>query len=139
MSDPFVGKSPPRLLAASRPATVPNATTGKTERRILQMHANHREEREEIPARATPPPVSASSRRRRRHPDLESAPIVLESDLPGPQISVAVEPKSKADQTSSATASPASPKRSHFPRHVGRGDGPDADRRAASCSRSSTA
>src|SRR5262249_46920097 len=55
MSDPFVGKLTyfrvysGKLKAGDR---VLNATTGKTERvgRILQMHANHREEREEIGA-----------------------------------------------------------------------------------------
>ena len=55
MSDPFVGKLTyfrvysGKLKAGDR---VLNTTTGKTERigRILQMHANHREEREEIGA-----------------------------------------------------------------------------------------
>ena len=55
MSDPYVGKLTyfrvysGQLKAGDR---VLNTTTGKTERigRILQMHANHREEREEIGA-----------------------------------------------------------------------------------------
>ena len=55
MSDPYVGKLTyfrvysGRIKAGDR---VLNTTTGKTERisRILQMHANHREEREEIGA-----------------------------------------------------------------------------------------
>jgi elongation factor G len=55
MSDPYVGKLTyfrvysGKLKAGER---VLNTTTGKTERvgRILQMHANHREEREEIGA-----------------------------------------------------------------------------------------
>src|SRR5207247_61283 len=55
MSDPYVGKLTyfrvysGRLKAGDR---VLNTNTGKTERigRILQMHANHREEREEIGA-----------------------------------------------------------------------------------------
>src|SRR5205823_10897043 len=55
MSDPYVVKLTyfrvysGQVSAGSR---VLNATTGKTERigRILQMHANHREEREEIGA-----------------------------------------------------------------------------------------
>ena len=55
MSDPYVGKLTyfrvysGKLKAGDR---VLNTTTGKTERvgRILQMHANHREEREEIGA-----------------------------------------------------------------------------------------
>ena len=55
MSDPYVGKLTyfrvysGKLKAGDR---ILNTTTGKTERvgRILQMHANHREEREEIGA-----------------------------------------------------------------------------------------
>src|SRR6266508_222369 len=55
MSDPYVGKLTyfrvysGKIKAGDR---VLNTTTGKTERisRILQMHANHREEREEIGA-----------------------------------------------------------------------------------------
>ena len=55
MSDPYVGKLTyfrvysGKLKAGDR---VLNTTTGKTERigRILQMHANHREERDEIGA-----------------------------------------------------------------------------------------
>ena len=55
MSDPFVGKLTyfrvysGQVKAGDR---VLNTTSGKTERigRILQMHANHREEREEIGA-----------------------------------------------------------------------------------------
>ena len=53
MSDPFVGKLTyfrvySGTLGAG--AKVLNASTGRTERigRILEMHANHREEREEI-------------------------------------------------------------------------------------------
>src|SRR5207248_9982793 len=55
MSDPYVGKQTyfrvysGRIKAGDR---VLNTTNGKTERisRILQLHANHREEREEIMA-----------------------------------------------------------------------------------------
>ena len=55
MSDPFVGKLTYfRVYSGSIKAgdRVLNTTTGKTERigRILQMHANHREERDEIGA-----------------------------------------------------------------------------------------
>ena len=53
MSDPFVGKLTYfRVYSGTLKAgdRVLNTTTGRTERvgRILQMHANHREEREEI-------------------------------------------------------------------------------------------
>src|SRR5206468_10950930 len=53
MTDPYVGKlTYIRVYSGQMKAgdKVVNTTTGKTERisRILQMHANHREEREEI-------------------------------------------------------------------------------------------
>jgi elongation factor G len=104
MSDPYVGKLTyfrvysGRLKAGDR---VLNATTGKTERigRILQMHANHREEREEIGAGEIAAGVGLKTTTTGDTLALESAPIVLESmTFPEPVISVAVEPKSKADQ-----------------------------------------
>jgi elongation factor G len=104
MSDPYVGKLTyfrvysGRLKAGDR---VLNTTTGRTERvgRILQMHANHREEREEIGAGEIAAGVGLKSTTTGDTLALESAPIVLESmTFPDPVISVAVEPKSKADQ-----------------------------------------
>ena len=104
MSDPYVGKLTyfrvysGKLKAGDR---VLNTTTGKTERigRILQMHANHREEREEIGAGEIAAGVGLKSTTTGDTLALESAPIVLESmTFPDPVISVAVEPKSKADQ-----------------------------------------
>src|SRR6201985_692064 len=104
MSDPFVGKLTyfrvysGKLEAGGR---VLNTTTGKTERigRILQMHANHREEREEIGAGEIAAGVGLKSTTTGDTLAGESAPIVLESmTCPDPVISVAVEPKSKADQ-----------------------------------------
>jgi elongation factor G len=104
MSDPYVGKLTyfrvysGRLKAGDR---VLNTTTGKTERigRILQMHANHREEREEIGAGEIAAGVGLKTTTTGDTLSTESAPIVLESiTFPDPVISVAVEPKSKADQ-----------------------------------------
>jgi elongation factor G len=104
MSDPYVGKLTyfrvysGKLKAGDR---VLNTTTGKTERigRILQMHANHREEREEIGAGEIAAGVGLKSTTTGDTLAAESAPIVLESmTFPDPVISVAVEPKSKADQ-----------------------------------------
>jgi elongation factor G len=104
MSDPYVGKLTyfrvysGKLKAGGR---VLNTTTGKTERvgRILQMHANHREEREEIGAGEIAAGVGLKSTTTGDTLAAESAPIVLESmTFPDPVISVAVEPKSKADQ-----------------------------------------
>jgi elongation factor G len=104
MSDPFVGKLTyfrvysGKLKAGDR---VQNTTTGKTERigRILQMHANHREEREEIGAGEIAAGVGLKATTTGDTLAVENAPIVLESmTFPDPVISVAVEPKSKADQ-----------------------------------------
>jgi elongation factor G len=104
MSDPYVGKLTyfrvysGKLKAGDR---VLNTTTGKTERvgRILQMHANHREEREEIGAGEIAAGVGLKATTTGDTLAIESAPIVLESmTFPDPVISVAVEPKSKADQ-----------------------------------------
>ncbi len=104
MSDPYVGKLTyfrvysGKIKAGDR---VMNTTTGKTERigRILQMHANHREEREEIGAGEIAAGVGLKSTTTGDTLAAENAPIVLESmTFPDPVISVAVEPKSKADQ-----------------------------------------
>src|SRR5256712_1375649 len=104
MSDPYVGKLTyfrvysGKIKAGDR---VLNTTTGKTERigRILQMHANHREEREEIGAGDIAAGVGLKATTTGDTLAIESAPIVLESmTFPEPVIAVAVEPKSKADQ-----------------------------------------
>jgi len=104
MSDPYVGKLTyfrvysGRLKAGDR---VLNTTTGKTERvsRILQMHANHREERDEIAAGEIAAGVGLKHTTTGDTLAVESAPIVLESmTFPEPVIAVAVEPKSKVDQ-----------------------------------------
>ena len=63
------------------------------------MHANHREEREEIGAGEIAAGVGLKPTTTGDTLAVESAPIVLESmTFPEPVISVAVEPKSKADQ-----------------------------------------
>ncbi|HEX7083393.1 MAG TPA: elongation factor G [Gaiellaceae bacterium] len=104
MSDPYVGKLTyfrvysGKVKAGDR---VLNTTTGKTERigRILQMHANHREERDEIAAGEIAAGVGLKATTTGDTLAAENAPIVLESmTFPDPVISVAVEPKSKADQ-----------------------------------------
>ena len=104
MSDPFVGKLTyfrvysGKIKAGDR---VLNTTTGKTERisRILQMHANHREERDEIMAGEIAAGVGLKATTTGDTLAAENAPIVLESmTFPDPVIAVAVEPKSKADQ-----------------------------------------
>ena len=104
MSDPFVGKLTYfRVYSGTLKAgdRVLNTTTGKTERisRILQMHANHREERDAIMAGEIAAGVGLKDTTTGDTLAAENAPIVLESmTFPDPVISVAVEPKSKADQ-----------------------------------------
>src|SRR5262249_52885075 len=104
MSDPYVGKLTyfrvysGQLKAGDR---VLNTSTGKTERigRILQMHANHREERDEIGAGEIAAGVGIKSSTTGDTLAIDTAPIQLESiDAPEPVISVAIEPKTKADQ-----------------------------------------
>jgi elongation factor G len=104
MSDPYVGKLTyfrvysGQIKAGNR---VMNTTTGKTERigRILQMHANHREERDEIGAGEIAAAVGIKQSTTGDTLAVDTAPIRLESmDFPEPVISVAIEPKTKADQ-----------------------------------------
>jgi elongation factor G len=104
MSDPYVGKLTyfrvysGHVKAGDR---VINTTSGKTERigRILQMHANHREEREEIGAGEIAAAVGLKQSTTGDTLAVESAPIVLEAmSFPDPVISVAIEPKTKGDQ-----------------------------------------
>jgi elongation factor G len=109
MSDPYVGKLTYfRVYSGTLKAgdRVLNTTTGRTERisRILQMHANHREEREEIMAGEIAAGVGLKSTTTGDTLAADSAPIVLESmTFPDPVIAVAVEPKSKADQDKLST------------------------------------
>src|SRR5918911_2398077 len=110
MSDPFVGKLTyfrvysGKVKAGER---VMNTTTGRTERigRILQMHANHREEREEIGAGEIAAAVGLKFTTTGDTLAVDSAPIVLESmTFPDPVIFVAIEPKTKGDQDKLGTA-----------------------------------
>jgi elongation factor G len=78
-----------------------NANTGNRERlgRILRMHANKREEIDEIYAGEIAAGVGLKSVITGQTLCDEEAPIVLESmKFPEPVISVAIEPKSKADE-----------------------------------------
>ena len=104
MSDPYVGKLTyfrvysGKVKAGER---VLNVTTGRTERvgRLLQMHANHREEREEIGAGEIVAAVGLKGTTTGDTLATASAPILLEAmQFPDPVIAVAIEPKTKADQ-----------------------------------------
>lgn len=103
-TDPFVGKLGFfRVYSGviSAGSYVYNSTKEKRERmgRILLMHANHREE---IPEAYSGDIAAAVGLKYTTTGDTlcdEKAPIILESMVfPEPVISVAVEPKSKADQ-----------------------------------------
>src|SRR5437763_4157127 len=109
MSDPYVGKlSYFRVYSGQVKAgdRVVNTTTGRTERigRILQMHANHREERAEIGAGEIAAADGPQATTTADTLAVETAPIRLESmDFPDPVISVAIEPKTKGDQDKLST------------------------------------
>jgi elongation factor G len=110
MSDPYVGKLTyfrvysGTLRAGSH---VYNATTGRKERvgRILQMHANSREERESVGAGEIAAAVGLKQTTTGDTLADDKTPVLLESiEFPQPVIEVAVEPKTKADQDKLATA-----------------------------------
>ncbi len=104
MADPFVGKLTyfrvysGKLSAGAR---VLNVNTGKTERvgRILEMHANSREDVEEVYAGDIAAAVGIKQIVTGDTLCAPDQPVRLESiDFPEPVIKVAVEPKTKVDQ-----------------------------------------
>ena len=104
MTDPFVGKLYYFRVysgVASQGMSVLNPRTGKRERlgRLLQMHANQREEHEEIFSGDIAAAVGLKNVTTGDTICLEEQPIVLESmSFPEPVISIAVEPKSSGDR-----------------------------------------
>jgi elongation factor G len=104
MSDPFVGKLTyfrvysGKVQAGGR---VLNSITGRTERigRILMMHANHREEQDEIYAGDIAAGVGLKQTSTGDTLCAPDSPIVLETiNFPDPVVHVSIEPKTKADQ-----------------------------------------
>ncbi|OGQ03963.1 MAG: translation elongation factor G [Deltaproteobacteria bacterium RIFCSPLOWO2_12_FULL_44_12] len=104
MTDPFVGQLTffrvysGKLSAGSY---VLNATKDKRERigRLLRMHANKREEIKEVAAGDIAAAVGLKYTTTGDTLASEDAPVILESmDFPDPVISVAIEPKTKADE-----------------------------------------
>ena len=84
-----------------------NPTTGNKERigRILQMHANSREEIKSIGAGNIAAAVGLKGTRTGDTICDVSKPVILESiEFPEPVISIAIEPKTKADQEKMGTA-----------------------------------
>jgi len=104
MTDPFVGQlSFIRVYSGvmKSGASVYNATKQKTERigRLLKMHANKREEIKEVYAGDIAAAVGLKSVTTGDTICDETRPVVLEAmDFPEPVISLAIEPKTKADQ-----------------------------------------
>jgi len=104
MTDPFVGQLTfirvySGVLASG--ASIYNSTKQRTERvgRLLKMHANKREEIKEVYAGDIAAAVGLRSVSTGDTICDEKKPIVLESmDFPKPVISLAIEPKTKADQ-----------------------------------------
>ncbi|EGO64225.1 elongation factor G [Acetonema longum] len=110
MADPYVGKLAFFRVYSGTLASgsyVYNSTKGKKERigRILQMHANHREEIDMIYTGDIAAAVGLKDTTTGDTLCDEKQPIILESMVfPDPVISVAVEPKTKADQEKMGTA-----------------------------------
>jgi elongation factor G len=104
MTDPFVGQLTfIRVYSGvlTSGSTVYNATKQKTERigRLLKMHANKREEIKEVYAGDIAAAVGLKTVATGDTICDEKKPVVLESmDFPEPVISLAIEPKTKADQ-----------------------------------------
>ena len=109
-ADPFVGKLAFFRVYSGTLKTgsyVYNSTKGTKERvgRILQMHANHREEIDQVSAGDIAAAVGLKNTTTGDTLTEEGKPIVLESiTFPEPVIELAVEPKTKADQDKMAVA-----------------------------------
>ncbi|MFW6192843.1 MAG: elongation factor G [Gemmatimonadota bacterium] len=103
-TDPYVGRLTYfRVYSGSLEAGsyVYNSTTDEKERvsRLLQMHANKREEREEVYAGDIAAGIGLKETKTGDTLCSEDDPIVLESmEFPEPVIRVAIEPKTQADQ-----------------------------------------
>jgi elongation factor G len=104
MSDPYVGKLTYFRVYSGKlgaGSSVLNATKDKKERvgRILQMHANHREDKEAVFAGDIVAAVGLKNTTTGDTLTDPNNPIVLERmEFPEPVISVAIEPKTKVDQ-----------------------------------------
>ena len=110
MTDPYVGRlSFFRVYSGTLTtgSSVLNATKGKRERmgRILQMHANHREDIESVYSGDIAAVVGLKNTTTGDSLCDEKHPIILESmEFPEPVIRVAIEPKTKAGQEKMSVA-----------------------------------
>jgi elongation factor G len=104
MNDAYVGKLTFfRVYSGSLKAGsyIYNAVSGKKERisRLLQMHANHREEIDEVRAGDIAAAVGLKFTKTGDTLCSEEDPVVMEKIVfPEPVIQIAIEPKTKADQ-----------------------------------------
>ena len=104
MTDPFVGRLTFFRVytgMVEKGSYVLNSTKGKKERmgRLLQMHANKREEKDVIYCGDIAAVVGLKDTTTGDTLCSEANPVILEKmEFPDPVISVAVEPKTKADQ-----------------------------------------
>ena len=110
MTDPYVGRlSFFRVYSGmlTKGSSVLNATKGKRERmgRILQMHANHREDIDTVYSGDIAAVVGLKNTTTGDTLCDEKHPIILESmEFPEPVIRVAIEPKTKAGQEKMSVA-----------------------------------
>ena len=110
MTDPYVGRlSFFRVYSGTLETgkTVLNSTKGQRERigRILQMHANHREDLEMVYSGDIAAAVGLKNTTTGDTLCEEKSPIILESmEFPEPVIRVAIEPKTRAGQEKMAIA-----------------------------------
>ena len=110
MTDPFVGHLTFIRIYAGHLAAgsyVLNATSGRKERigRLLKMHANKREDIKDVYSGDIVACVGLSKSMTGDTLCSTDRPILLEEmDFPEPVISIAIEPKTKADQEKLATA-----------------------------------
>jgi elongation factor G len=104
MNDPYVGKLTFFRVYSGKLTSgsyVFNSISGKKERisRLLQMHANHREEISEVKAGDIAAAVGLKFTKTGDTLCTENDPIILERmSFPEPVIQIAIEPKTKADQ-----------------------------------------
>lgn len=110
MTDPYVGKLTFVRIYSGTLETgsyIQNTTKGAKERvgRILEMHANYREDLEKIYAGDIVALVGLKKTTTGDTLSVDNKPIILESMVfPEPVISVAIEPKTKADQDKLGTS-----------------------------------
>ncbi|PKQ36618.1 MAG: elongation factor G [Actinobacteria bacterium HGW-Actinobacteria-1] len=104
MTDPYVGKLTYFRVYSGKMTSgsyVLNSTKGHKERvgRLLEMHANHREDTDEVFAGDIVAAVGLKNTTTGDTLSSEDAPVLLESMVfPDPVIDIAIEPKTKAEQ-----------------------------------------